>query len=79
MRDGKLTRGQVHAWALNRYYYQARIPAKDATVLARLPTSALRRDWRRRIVDHDGEREGDGGIARWLQARRRRSGWTAPM
>jgi len=21
MRDGKLERGQIHAWALNRYYY----------------------------------------------------------
>ena len=31
MRDGKLDRGQIQAWALNRYYYQARIPAKDST------------------------------------------------
>ena len=48
MRDGKLTRGQIQAWALNRYYYQSRIPAKDATVLARLPTSDMRRQWRSR-------------------------------
>ena len=27
---------------------------------------ALRREWRRRVIDHDGEAEGDGGIARWL-------------
>jgi pyrroloquinoline-quinone synthase len=67
MRDGKLNRGQVQAWALNRYYYQARIPAKDAFLVARLPTPALRREWRRRIVDHDGEDEGTGGIARWLK------------
>src|SRR6185312_14616052 len=53
MRDGKLNRGQVQAWALNRYYYQARIPAKDAFLVARLPTPALRREWRRRILDHD--------------------------
>ncbi len=50
------TRAQVQAWALNRYYYQSRIPAKDATLLARLPTAELRREWRRRLVDHDGER-----------------------
>lgn len=67
MRDGKLTRGQIQAWALNRYYYQARIPAKDAYLVARLPTSALRREWRRRILDHDGEDENTGGIARWLK------------
>src|SRR5258705_2982165 len=66
MRDGKLDRGQIQAWALNRYYYQARIPAKDAYLVARLPTPALRREWRRRIIDHDGESEDTGGIARWL-------------
>jgi len=67
MRDGKLTRGQLQAWALNRYYYQARIPAKDAYLIARLPTPALRREWRRRILDHDGDDENTGGIARWLK------------
>ena len=66
MRDGKLTRGQVQAWALNRYYYQCRIPAKDATLIARLPTSELRREWRSRLEDHDGRGPGEGGIARWL-------------
>jgi len=67
MRDGKLDRGQIQAWALNRYYYQARIPAKDAYLVARLPTPALRREWRRRILDHDGDDENTGGIARWLK------------
>jgi pyrroloquinoline-quinone synthase len=66
MRDGKLTRGQIQAWALNRYYYQARIPAKDATLIARLPTAELRRAWRTRLVDHDGSAPGEGGVARWL-------------
>jgi coenzyme PQQ biosynthesis protein C len=27
----------------------------------------LRREWRSRLVDHDGETAGDGGIARWLK------------
>lgn len=67
MRDGKLTLGQIQAWALNRYYYQSRIPAKDATVLARLPTADLRRQWRSRLVDHDGNEPGEGGVARWLR------------
>jgi coenzyme PQQ biosynthesis protein C len=67
MRDGRLSRGQVQAWALNRYYYQARIPAKDAYLVARLPTPELRREWRRRLIDHDGDSEGTGGIARWLK------------
>jgi len=66
LHDGKLTRDQVRAWALNRYYYQASIPAKDASVLARLPTPELRREWRRRLVDHDGDGVAPGGVERWL-------------
>ena len=64
---GLLNRDQVRAWGLNRYYYQAMIPIKDATILARMPDPDLRRIWRQRIVDHDGEGEGDGGIERWLR------------
>jgi len=67
LHGGRLGRGQVQAWALNRYYYQSRIPAKDATLLARLPTADLRRAWRSRIVDHDGDAPGTGGVARWLK------------
>ena len=67
LHDGKCSRAQVQAWALNRYYYQSQIPVKDATLLARLPTPELRREWRRRIVDHDGDAPGTGGIARWMK------------
>ncbi|MBS0967201.1 pyrroloquinoline-quinone synthase PqqC [Acetobacter okinawensis] len=67
LHDGKLNKGQVQAWALNRYYYQASIPAKDASLLARLPTTELRREWRRRLEDHDGTQPGTGGVARWLK------------
>jgi len=70
LHDGKLSRGQVQAWALNRYYYQSRIPAKDATLLARLPTADLRRAWRSRLEDHDGHEPGKGGVARWLHLAR---------
>ena len=67
LHGGQCTKGQVQAWALNRYYYQAMIPVKDASLIARCNESSLRREWRRRLVDHDGESEGDGGIARWLK------------
>ncbi|WP_426955129.1 pyrroloquinoline-quinone synthase PqqC [Muricoccus radiodurans] len=66
LHGGQLGKGQVQAWALNRYYYQASIPAKDATLLARLPTTALRREWRRRLEDHDGDGSKPGGVERWL-------------
>lgn len=70
LHDGKLTREQVKAWALNRYYYQSMIPVKDATLLARLPTSELRRAWRDRIIDHDGDGASEGGISKWLKLTR---------
>jgi coenzyme PQQ biosynthesis protein C len=67
LHGGKCSKGQVQAWALNRYYYQAMIPLKDANVIARCEDQATRREWRSRLVDHDGERDGEGGIARWLK------------
>ena len=66
LHGGKLNRGQVQAWALNRYYYQSRIPLKDAALIARAEDPALRREWRQRLTDHDGDAPGTGGIARWL-------------
>ncbi len=67
MYNGQCTKGQVQAWALNRYYYQSMIPVKDASLIARCLDSDLRREWRRRLVDHDGNAAGEGGIARWLK------------
>jgi coenzyme PQQ biosynthesis protein C len=66
LHGGKLTKGQVQAWALNRYCYQSAIPRKDAALIARTADPELRRHWRQRLVDHDGEAAGQGGIARWL-------------
>jgi len=66
MRDGKLDKGQIQAWALNRYFYQSRIPIKDSALMARLIDPDLRRAWSQRVVDHDGTHEGQGGISRWL-------------
>jgi pyrroloquinoline-quinone synthase len=67
MHEGKLTRGQLQAWALNRYYYQSRIPMKDAIVLSRSEDLEFRRAWRKRVMDHDGDATPDGGIKRWLK------------
>jgi len=67
MHEGKLTRGQLQAWALNRYYYQSRIPIKDATILARSEDAEFRRAWRKRIFDHDGDGTHPGGIEKWLR------------
>jgi coenzyme PQQ biosynthesis protein C len=67
LHSGQCSYVEVQAWALNRYYYQAMIPIKDATILTRMTDPEDRRQWRKRIEDHDGLREGDGGIERWLK------------
>lgn len=67
LHGGKLNKGQVQAWALNRYYYQSTIPLKDAVVISRFRDRATRIEWRHRIEDHDGNIGTEGGIERWLK------------
>mgnify|MGYP003651957511 FL=1 len=66
LHGGDCTPDQVRAWVINRFYYQASIPMKDAAFMSRVDDPALRRAWRSRIEDHDGTDEVEGGIARWL-------------
>ena len=66
LHGGKLDKGQVQAWVLNRYCYQSAIPRKDAALISRVADSDLRREWRRRIADQDGSEGREGGIERWL-------------
>jgi len=66
LHGGKLNKGQVQAWALNRYCYQSAVPRKDAALISRSHDREIRRDWVHRILDHDGYGEEEGGIERWL-------------
>ena len=66
LHGGKLDKGQVQAWALNRYCYQAGVPRKDAALMSRVEDRALRREWVHRLLDHDGTGGEEGGIERWL-------------
>lgn len=67
MNEGKLTAEQLRGWAANRFYYQRHIPMKDAAIIANCPLREVRRVWLHRISDHDGLREGEGGIEAWLR------------
>src|ERR1700738_5344687 len=67
LHGGKLKKGQVQAWALNRYFYQSTIPLKDAVVISRFRDRKIRMEWRHRIEDHDGDSRSEGGIERWLK------------
>jgi pyrroloquinoline-quinone synthase len=66
MHEGGLSREELQTWALNRYYYQTRIPLKDSLILTKAGDPAFRREWIQRIHDHDGPRPGEGGLAMWL-------------
>ncbi len=74
MHRGTLTREQLQAWTRNRFYYQTRIPIKDALILSKSEDPAFRRAWIRRIRDHDGHEAAapgespiEGGIELWLR------------
>ena len=67
MHEGTLTRGELQLWVTNRYYYQTRIPIKDALILSKSEDPAFRRSWIHRIHDHDGDGPGAGGLALWLR------------
>src|ERR1700726_1927233 len=67
LHGGKLNKGQVQAWALNRYYYQSTIPIKDAVVISRFRDRATRLEWRHRIEDHDSNVGTLVGIERSLK------------
>ena len=64
MHEGTLDAGDLRRWVLNRYYYQTRIPVKDALILSKAEDPAFRRWWIRRLHDHDDE---DAGLALWLR------------
>jgi len=67
MNTGQLNEEQLRGWVANRFYYQRNIPIKDAAILSNCPVCEVRRLWLHRITDHDGLRDGEGGIEAWLR------------
>ena len=65
MHEGQLTQTQLQQWVLNRYYYQTRIPIKDALILSKSEDPVFRRMWVRRLHDQDGDEQTVGGLALW--------------
>src|SRR5580658_7561918 len=69
MHSGGLTQAELMRWVVNRYYYQTRIPIKDALIVSKSEDPAFRRAWMRRVADHDGGGGSDGregGLYEWL-------------
>lgn len=67
MHEGRLSRAEIQTWVRNRYYYQTRIPVKDAAILAKSDDPSFRREWVGRLHDHDGRAPGEGGLELWLR------------
>jgi pyrroloquinoline-quinone synthase len=67
MSTGKCNKKQIQAWVLNRFYYQLKIPQKDAHILANCDDIVVRQHWIQRILDHDGHGDQKGGIEAWVQ------------
>jgi len=67
MNNGRLSAEAIRGWVANRFYYQRNIPIKDAAIVSNCPIREVRRVWLHRILDHDGAREGEGGIEAWLR------------
>lgn len=65
MTNGECSREQIRGWVANRFYYQIKIPIKDAAILSNCPDRETRRHWVVRILDHDGCGDNAGGIEAW--------------
>jgi len=55
---GELDAHGLRIWAANRWYYQCRLPQKDAAIISNCPLPEIRRQWLDRIVYHDGPHAG---------------------
>lgn len=71
MHAGRLSLGELRCWVANRYYYQTRIPIKDAIILSKSEAPQFRRAWIQRILDHDGRdgrgKQHPGGLELWVR------------
>lgn len=67
MNEGLLRPEQIRGWVANRFYYQVNIPRKDGAIIANCPDRETRRQWVRRILDHDGSGGDEGGIEAWVR------------
>ncbi|MEW6370926.1 MAG: pyrroloquinoline-quinone synthase PqqC [Pseudomonadota bacterium] len=67
MNEGLLREDQIRGWVANRFYYQVNIPQKDGAIIANCPDRETRRKWVRRILDHDGWEDNEGGIEAWVR------------
>ena len=64
---GKLSKKQVRAWIVNRFYLQNSIGSKDAAVVSNCPVPEVRRIWISRTLRREGMGESVGDVDGWLE------------
>ena len=72
LNSGQATVAQIRGWVANRFSYQVAIPIKDAAVMSNCTDRSLRREWIKRMLDHDGYddlngQSDEGGIEAWIR------------
>ncbi|GAA4253515.1 pyrroloquinoline-quinone synthase PqqC [Dactylosporangium darangshiense] len=63
---GECRPDELRSWVANRWYYQRCLAQKNAAIIAACPLPDVRRAWLPRVTFHDGEQDGEGGLADWL-------------
>lgn len=63
---GKLSKKQVQAWIVNRFYLQNSIGSKDAAVVSNCPLPEVRRIWISRTLRREGMGDSVGDVDGWL-------------
>ena len=63
---GGLSKKQLRAWIVNRFYMQNSIGSKDAAILSNCPVPEVRRLWISRSVRREGLESTVGDVEGWL-------------
>jgi pyrroloquinoline-quinone synthase len=72
LNSGQASKEQIRGWVANRFCYQVAIPIKDAAVMSNCDDRDIRREWIKRMLDHDGYEDlhghsDEGGIEAWIR------------
>lgn len=72
LNTGEASVDQIRGWVANRFSYQVAIPIKDAAVMSNCTDRNIRREWIKRMLDHDGFEDlngqsDEGGIEAWIR------------
>ncbi len=64
--EGKLSKKQMQAWIVNRFYLQNSIASKDAAIVSNCPFPEVRRIWISRTLRREGMGDTMGDVEGWL-------------